>query len=124
MRSIYWPQNRPPVLLHRHTGRGVAVLDEEDQDLCRFRVTGVVRDGVDIVRVFIEGLSCREGLRLAALYLHHDGTFQYVNESMGVVAVRGGHFPGRKFHGQQLPGLARRVRMGSDQSRLMQSFEY
>src|SRR5262249_38684286 len=63
------------------------LLDQEHDEFCRLCATSVAANEVNVIGTFIECLSWCQGYFLPAFYLHHDGTFEYINKSLCIMSV-------------------------------------
>src|SRR5262245_12011430 len=76
-----------PASVRRYRGWRAFVFDKEREDLGRRRRARVLRDDVDVVRLFIERVSGLQRDLLAALDLHDKGALEHVDEHVCIVPM-------------------------------------
>jgi hypothetical protein len=65
---------------------------------------------MNIIGTFIKGLACRERDFFAAFHLHHNGSFQHVNECMRIVPMNRIRSAGRIYDSDHHTFLAGKIR--------------
>src|SRR5262245_7915117 len=93
--------------LYRQEHRSAFVLHKEHQEFCWLGTAGIPPDNMHVVGPLVERLSRGQRHLLPALYLHHNGTLEDVNESMRIVAVDWIGIAGGIFHDEHHSLFAR-----------------
>ena len=74
-------------------------MDQENEEFCRLRSTGIAANDVNIVGIFIKALTGTERKFFSAFDLHYDRALQHIDRHLRVMAVNGTRKTWRKVDG-------------------------